>query len=150
MRGSVTARAGAAFMLAACVLLAGCQQLGLAPAASFESKLAYAYGSHAAVQSAAAQALDAHELSSADGTAVLQLADQSRALLDAARAANAAGDTATADGRLMLASSVLTQLEAYLRSRTSTKPPKQPKPAPDPAPAPSTEPAPAPATGGVS
>ena len=132
MRGSLTARAGAAFMLAACALLVGCAQLGLAPAKSFEDKLAYAYGSHAAVQTAAAQALDAREISSADGEAVLALADQSRVLLDAARTANLAGDVTTAEGRLALASSVLTQLETYLRSRTSApkKPPAEPAPAP--------------------
>lgn len=121
MRSPALRRAAAVLLLAACAIVAGCQSLGLAPADTFEEKLAYAYGTHAAVQIAAARALDAKEISSDDGTTLLQLADESRVLLDAARLANSAGDTSTAEGKLLLASTVLTQLETYLRAR-ATKP----------------------------
>lgn len=107
----------AALMLAACVFLAGCQSLGLASAQSFDDKLAYAYGSHTAIQKATATALDLKDITSADAEHVLKLADESRALLDAARTAANAGDVSTAEGRLLLASSILTQLETYLRTR---------------------------------
>jgi hypothetical protein len=48
---------------------------------------------------------------------VLKLADESRALLDAARAAAKVGDPTTANGKLVLATSILTQLQTYLRSK---------------------------------
>ena len=99
------------------ILLAGCAQLGLAPAQSFDQKLAYAYGTHIAVQQTATQALTAGDITSADAEQVLKLADESRALLDGARAASGAGDPSTAEGRLVLATTILTQLQAYLRSK---------------------------------
>ena len=99
------------------ILLAGCAQLGLAPAQTLDEKLAYAYGTHTAVQRAAASALTARDISSADAEQVLKLADESRALLDGARAAAKIGDTSTADGKLLLATSILAQLQTYLRSK---------------------------------
>lgn len=45
------------------------------------------------------------------------MTDDSKALVDAARAANAAGDTEGAEGRLVLATNVLTALRAYLGSQ---------------------------------
>jgi hypothetical protein len=98
------------------LLLSACASLGLAPAQSFEQKLAYGYGTYTAVQAAAAQAMSDHVLPSADGSQVLKLADESRALLDAAKAANKVGDLTTANGKLVLATQVLVQLQSYLRS----------------------------------
>jgi hypothetical protein len=99
------------------LLIAGCAALGLAPAQTFEQKLAYGYGTYTAVQQAATQALADHVLSSADGGQVLKLADESRTLLDGARAANKVGDLTTANGKLALATQVLVQLQTYLRSK---------------------------------
>lgn len=102
--------------LAFLLLLTGCA-VGLQPAKSFDQQLAYAYSTHTAVLSSAGNALEAGDLTVADAEAVLELADQSRALLDAARLASGAGDVATAEGRLALATNVLEQLLAYLRTR---------------------------------
>lgn len=99
------------------VLLAGCASFGLATPQTFDQKLAFAYGTHSAVQQGATQALADKTLSSTDAMQVLKLADESRALLDAARAAAKAGDPTTANGKLLLATSILTQLQTYLRSK---------------------------------
>lgn len=99
------------------LVLVGCASLGMAPAQTFDQKLAYAYGTHTAVVQAATQALNDKTITSTDALQVLKLADESRALLDASRAALAAGDPATANGRLALATQILVQLQSYLRSK---------------------------------
>lgn len=97
--------------------IAGCAGLGLAPAQNFEQKLAYAYGTHTAVQQAAIQALNDKALSSTDALQVLKLADESRTLLDQARAVSKLGDLSGADGKLVLATQILVNLQAYLRAK---------------------------------
>lgn len=99
----------------ALMLLAGCAQLGLPAAQTFDQKLAYAYGTHTAVLQAATSAVQAHTLSPSDAEQVLKLADESRGLLDAAKAAGGSPDGIN---KLALASSVLTQLQTYLNSRS--------------------------------
>ena len=84
---------------------------------NFNEQLAYAYGTHTAVLTAAASAVEVGSLSPNDGQQVLRLADESRVLLDAARVASGAGDIKTAEGQLALATSILTQLNAYLDAR---------------------------------
>jgi hypothetical protein len=101
----------------ALLLLTGCASLGLQTPQTFDQKLAYAYGTHIAVQKAAAASLNAKEISSDEAKQVLKLADESRQLLDAAGAASSAGDISSADGKLLLATSILTQLQTYLRSK---------------------------------
>ena len=68
------------------IVLTGCSSLGLAPAKSLSDRLAYGYSTYTAVQYAAANATNAGELSKSDAETGLQLADQSRVLLDGARA----------------------------------------------------------------
>lgn len=99
----------------AALLLVACAQLGLSSAQTFDQKLAYAYGTHTAVLNAATAAVQSKTLSTTDAEQVLKLADESRALLDGARMA---GDTAAGGSKLALATSVLTQLQAYLNSRS--------------------------------
>jgi hypothetical protein len=48
---------------------------------------------------------------------VLKITDEVRTALDAARLAAGAGDVSTAEGRLQLATSILVNLQAYLRTR---------------------------------
>lgn len=103
--------------IALVVAIAGCTALGMAQPQTTKERLAYAYSAHTAIQNAAADALTAGEITSADGQAVLKLADESRTVLDAARVALNAGDTSTAEGRVALATSILTELQSYLRSR---------------------------------
>lgn len=97
-------------------LLTACASLGLAPASSFSDRLAYAYGTHSAVLVSATQSLDAGEIGSQDASRVLKVADEARTALDAAKLANGVGDTTTAEGRLQLATALLTNLQAYLRA----------------------------------
>ena len=100
------------------LLLAGCASLGLAPASSFEDRLAYAVSQNAAVRKTAAVSLENGEIALEDAQRVLKLTDEVRTALDAARLASGAGDISTAEGRLQLATSVLVNLQAYLRSRS--------------------------------
>lgn len=96
------------------VLLAGCAQLGLAPADTFEKKLAYAYGQNKGFREAATQGVTQGGLSSAEGTAVLGFTDNTRVFLDAAKVAT---DPAKAQTNLTLALGVLSQIQVYLNAR---------------------------------
>lgn len=98
------------------LLLAGCAQLGLAPADTFEKKLAYAYGTYTAVQQSAASALTAKEITKEDAQQILTLGDQARALLDAAKVV---GDPLEAQNKLLLATQILQQLQLYLQQHRS-------------------------------
>jgi hypothetical protein len=102
------------------VLLSGCASLGLAPASSFDERLAYAVSQNAAVRQAAANSLKAGDIDKADAQNVLELTDQSRAILDAARVASGLGDLKTAEARLSLASVILVKLQSYLRERSKS------------------------------
>lgn len=99
------------------LLVAGCATIGLAPATSFDERLAYAVSQNAAVRQAAANALDAGEIQLQDAQFVLKTTDESRTLLDAAKVASGAGDISTAEGRLSVAVTVLANLQTYLRSK---------------------------------
>lgn len=107
-----------AFAIPATLSLHGCATFGLAPASSFDQRLAYSYGTHTAVLTATTQSLEAGEISSEDATRVLKVADQARDALDAARLAAGAGDVTTAEGRLQLAVALLSELQTYLRRQS--------------------------------
>lgn len=98
-------------------ILTACASIGLAPASRFEERLAYAVAQNAAVRNAAAASLERNELALEDAQRVLKITDECRTALDAARLAAGAGDATTAEGRLQLATSILVNLQAYLRSR---------------------------------
>lgn len=98
-------------------LLAGCAQLGLVPAKSFDQQVAYGYSTVASVRASTATALNSGLIKVEDAKQVQALADQARTGLDGARGAWSVGDTKTAMGRLQLANSVLTQLAVYLQAR---------------------------------
>jgi hypothetical protein len=99
------------------LILTACASLGLAPASTFEERLAYAVSQNAAVREAAAVSVERKELSVDDAKRVLKITDEVRTALDAARLAAGAGDVSTAEGRLQLATSILVNLQTYLRSR---------------------------------
>lgn len=98
-------------------LLTACASLGLAPASSFEERLAYAVSQNAAVRNAAAVSLERQEIALEDAQRVLKITDEVRTALDAAKLASGAGDVSTAEGRLQLATAILIELQNYLRSR---------------------------------
>jgi hypothetical protein len=101
--------------LALCLIVGvGCANLGLAPPQSFDNQLAYAYGVHTAILETASAEVIAKSLTVADGNQVLQLADQSRTLLDSAKELETT-NLVTAQGKLTLATTILTQLQTYLQ-----------------------------------
>src|SRR5580692_1075775 len=104
----------------ACVLsfLVGCASLGLAKPQSFDEQLAQAYGVHTAVLTATTQSLQGGQITSADAHAIDQQAGNARALLDAARQAEQAGDASGASSHLALALTALTALQSYLNNRS--------------------------------
>lgn len=99
------------------LILTACSSIGLAPASSFEERIAYAVSQNAAVREAAAVSVERNEITVDDAKRVLKITDEVRTALDAARLAAGAGDVSTAEGRLQLATSILVNLQAYLRSR---------------------------------
>jgi len=107
-----------AALAALCIILAACAALGLPQAQNFEERWGYATATHTAVMSAAAASVRAGELSKEDGAQVLRLADESKALLDAAEILSDAGNEPGANQKLALATTILSQLQTYLRSRT--------------------------------
>lgn len=106
-------------LFAFALVLTGCAGLATEPAQTFTQKLAYAVGVHTAVLQATTSAVEAGTLGSSDAQSLLVQADQARLVLDAAKAANDAGDTAGANSKLAIALSGLTALQEYLRSHGS-------------------------------
>lgn len=108
------------FAALACVLalmtLSACAQLGIAPAQSFDQKLAYAEQVDTAVLTASTASLRAQQISSSDHEHVITIADQAKGLIDSAKLLSTT-DPAGANAKLALATSVLTQLQQYLNSR---------------------------------
>jgi hypothetical protein len=100
-----------------CCLLSACASMGLVSAQSVPQQLSYAYGVNAGLRNAAANSLNAGTIKVDDAEYVLKTTDQTRTLLDTAGAALSAGDTKTAEGRVVLAIGVLEQLQSYLTSK---------------------------------
>lgn len=103
-----------AFALAA--VLAGCSSLGIVAPQSLDESLATAESQVSGLEKSAAQAVAAGTLKPADAQQMLTVGDQVIAAITAARAAESTGDTATAQGKLALATSLLSQLAIYLQS----------------------------------
>lgn len=100
------------------MLIAGCASLGILTPQTLDERLSYAYDQHTAALQTITSAANQRLITKQEGVSILAIADQSRALLDAARVATGAGDISTAEGRLILATNVLRELQVYLRSRT--------------------------------
>lgn len=98
-------------------MLVGCKALGLATPQTFDQQLANAYGVHTAVVQGAANALTAGSISKADAISVQGFERSSRAILDTARAAELAGDTAGAQKNLALALTALNAIQTYINAQ---------------------------------
>jgi hypothetical protein len=98
----------------------GCAQLGLATPKGFDQQLAEAYGVHTAVVSATATALTSGALTSAEAAQVQTQERSARAMLDAAKAVEQTNPTG-ASNDLVLATTALSALQAYLNSQTKGK-----------------------------
>src|SRR6266852_6028243 len=101
------------------LLLGSCSSVGLAPAQSFDQKLAYAEQVDTSVLTASTASLRAGQISSADQQQVITMADQAKALIDSAKLLEAT-DPIQANAKLALASAVLTQIQSYLTARKGT------------------------------
>jgi hypothetical protein len=108
-----------AYLYLALVFLTACASLGIAPAQSFNQKLAYAYGIHTAVLQATTQSVKTGTLSSHEASQILDMADQSKVLLDSAGRLSLAGDPVGASNRLALASAALSALQNFLNAHGS-------------------------------
>lgn len=93
-----------------------CQSLGLAPARSLDDRLAYAYGVHTAVVEVISSAAQTGQLKPQEARQAANLAENSRQLLDAAKAIEQT-DPGAAGAKLTLATAVLDQVQTYLKSR---------------------------------
>ena len=97
--------------------IAACAQLGAPAPANLQQSIAYGYSSVASVRTTAATLLTAKTISVTDAKMVQATADQARTALDLATEASKAGKPADAQSALTLATQVLTQLEAYLKTK---------------------------------
>jgi len=102
-------------LLALCVLLAGCAQLGLVKPQTTDQKLAYAYGGIISAQQSIAQATTAGLLTSAQATNANNMTLAAKATLDTARSLETTNATGAAND-LQLATTAITALQAYLTS----------------------------------
>lgn len=102
--------------LLAVLLLAGCASLGLQEAKSFSDRIAYAEGVNTAIRDASTDALNAHSITSADMEHVMAINAQAKALLASARSLQGT-DVQTAEGKLLTATKLLTELQTWLRAR---------------------------------
>lgn len=112
-------------LLLACAVIAlpvlqGCTALGLQQAQTFNQRYAYALSQTTAIRETARLALESRQIGVADAEYALKLTNQSRELLDSARLVHEAGDPATAEGKLVLVTRVLTELQTYLNTRHRT------------------------------
>jgi acetylglutamate kinase len=98
------------------MLIAGCASLGVAPAETFNQKVAYAIGVHTAVLEATTKGVTAGTISSVDAEAILKQADDSKILIDSAVALSASGDATGATNKLAIATAALSALQTYLAS----------------------------------
>ena len=97
-------------------LLAGCALFGVPEPQNSTERLAIAYNVHTSVLQGTTDSLNAGDITSADAEQILGLADESRALLDAARIALEGNDVSTGEGKLNLAMALLSELQLYLRA----------------------------------
>ncbi len=107
-------------ILAVSLFLVACQSLGLAPAQSFDAKLANGYGVYTAVNQATTTAVESGTISADDALAVQGMQKNSRTLLDTARAIESTNPTG-ASSNLALALSALTAIQSYLNQHAGGK-----------------------------
>jgi hypothetical protein len=103
------------------IALQACASIGLPTPKGFDQQLAEAYSVHTAVVQATTTALTTGSISVNDAEAVQGMEKNARSLLDAAKAAEVAGNASGASSELALATSALTALQAYLNAHGSAK-----------------------------
>lgn len=104
-------------LMAFLCVLTGCQSLGTTQPKSFADREAYAVGIYTAVQNTVAISIGNGSMSSTEGSVIIKQGETAKVILDTARAAFNAGDTAGADAKLATALTVLQALQAYLNTQ---------------------------------
>lgn len=99
------------------LVLTGCATLGTTQPKSFADREAYAVGIYTAVQNTVTISVGNQSMSSTEGSVIIKQAETAKVILDTARAAFNAGDTAGADAKLVTALTVLEALQAYLNAQ---------------------------------
>lgn len=102
------------FLVCVLALMAGCAATGTVAPQSLDEGLGYAEGQVSALEQTAASAVAVGTLKAVDAKQVLVIGDEVVAAIAAARAAEGTGDTTTAESKLALATSLLTQLATFL------------------------------------
>jgi hypothetical protein len=101
----------------AVMLLAACSLFNVEKPDTFNQRLAYVYGTEQAVAQQIAEKTRAGVISSDDNKRFVAMVENAKQVADGARAAMSGGDTSTAEGKLLLAKNVLTEVDAYVRSK---------------------------------
>lgn len=101
------------------VSIAGCAQLGLTPAKGLDQQLAYAEGQVTAVRVSAAQSLLAGTITITEAQGLLNTTDAARTAIDGAKAAEAVGDTSTAQAKLTVVMSTLVGVQQFLQQHAA-------------------------------
>lgn len=105
---------GGVLVACAFVLMAGCSTIGAAPAKSFAESLAYGYGTLASVRTTCAQSVNSGAITLDVGQKCLTDTDAARTALDSASVYRTSGDNSSAIGLLETATTILTQVQAYI------------------------------------
>ena len=97
-------------------MLAGCAQLGLPTATTFQERLTAGYALNSEVRTSAATLLNAKKLTADDGQNILDQTNTARAGLDVARTIGRT-DPKAGDAKLTSIRTVLLALQAYLATK---------------------------------
>lgn len=105
----------ALFPTLALLLCVGCSALGLQSAGSFNDRLAYAVSAETGIIEQTTAALNAGTISSADAQTISTAATNMSQVIASARTVMAAGNVDEANKKLALATSILAELQTYLK-----------------------------------
>lgn len=103
-------------LMAFAIVLTSCATLGTEQPKSFDDRLAYAVGIYTAVQHTVTISTTNGSMTSEEGALIIKQAETAKVILDTARAASNAGDSAGADSKLATALTVLNALQTYLNT----------------------------------
>lgn len=101
----------------ALALLAGCALFQLESPNTWNERLAYAYTLQTGAANAIEDRADSGQMTREEANDLVDIVQNANALTDGARDAMRGGDTMTAEGRLRLARSILTEINEYLGVR---------------------------------
>lgn len=105
-----------------CCLIAGCAQLGLVNAQSFDERAAYVAASITATNQTATNALTSHQITVLEAEQVRSITYNAAELLRAADIVHKGGNDAAAGARLTAVQSLLEQVQKYIATARKNPP----------------------------